>query len=82
MKKKVPRKYKKELCKVKDIATYAASVSLPYGTPRSFVRLKEGVKINKWTIRLLHKMTEELRQRECSWFKKSETIFLQQIKNV
>jgi len=55
MKNKVPRKLKKELRKVEFIEQSAAYVA----TPVCIVKLKEGVKLNKWTKRLVNNIYRE-----------------------
>ena len=52
---KIPRKLKKEIVKVESI------VKQPYWVnPQSFgVRLKSGVKVNKWTVKLINKIIAE-----------------------
>lgn len=84
MKNKVPRKLKKELPKIKDWALTQPILRqmTPYGlTVREEMRLHEGVKVNKWTKRLicrmysekraaLKKMHEQALERQMSWAKK------------
>lgn len=55
MKNKVPRKLKKELCKVECIEQSAAYIVPPVWR----VKLKEGVKLNKWTKRLVNNIYRE-----------------------
>ena len=74
MKNKVPRKLKKELSKI-DCIEHSAAYVIP---PVWKVRLKEGVKLNKWTKRLVSniyrekkraykKMSEIAIERQISW---------------
>lgn len=81
---KVPRKLKKELPKIKDwVLTQPILRQMsPYGlTVREELRLHEGVKVNKWTKRLIRRMYSEKRaalkkmheqylKRQMSWAKK------------
>ena len=74
---KVPRKLKKELCKVDCIEQTAAYVIPPVWR----VKLKEGVTLNKWTKRLINniyrekkraykQMSEAALERQMSWAQK------------
>ena len=71
MKNKVPRKLKKELRKVDCLETSQPSIKMepnPFSpskmmfTQNSRVKLKEGVKINKWTKRLVRNILREVRR--------------------
>lgn len=71
MKNKVPRKLKKELRKVDCLETSQPSIKMepnPFSpskmmfTQNSRVKLKEGVKINKWTKRLVRHILQEVRR--------------------
>ena len=71
MKNKVPRKLKKELKKVECLSTSQPSIKMspnPFSpskmmfTQNSRVKLKEGVKINKWTKRLVRNILREVRR--------------------
>lgn len=71
MKNKVPRKLKKELRKVDCLETSQPSIKMepnPFSpskmmfTQNSRVKLKEGVKINKWTKRLVRHILREVRR--------------------
>lgn len=90
MKNKVPRKLKKELRKVDCLETFQPSIKMepnPFSpskmmfTQNSRVKLKEGVKINKWTKRLVRNILREVRRnhkrnmelamkRQMSWARK------------
>lgn len=72
MKNKLPRKLKKELCKIdcierqRMIPTISGSQnpflndSLTMLLPKSKIRLKKGVKVNKWTKLLINKWESEM----------------------
>lgn len=71
MKNKVPRKLKKELRKVDCLEISQPSIKMepnPFSpskmmfTQNSRVKLKEGVKINKWTKRLVRNILREVRR--------------------
>lgn len=71
MKNKVPRKLKKELCKVDCLETSQPSIKMepnPFSPSKMMftqnlrVKLKEGIKINKWTKRLVSNILREVRR--------------------
>lgn len=72
MKNKVPRKLKKELSKVECIEQSAAYVVPPVWR----VKLKEGVKLNKWTKRLVNNI---YREKKRAYKQMSDAAFERQI---
>lgn len=58
MKNKIPRKIKKEICKVECI-TRRPVYGVEYFITRFGVRLKSGAKVNRWTLKMINKIIAE-----------------------